>query len=166
MRRLAVCMIGALTLAACGGDDGDSTATSAPPVTTALLLRPTTVAETTTPAATTTPTTVAPATTMDELERNRTVNVFVDAARKHFACTTIECAFADATYERVKHLWELAGSIPGDDVEPLAAAIDEAFLGWGDCLVKASGTGGDRFTCTAEEIAVGNAIEVLYDSLR
>lgn len=164
-----------LAAAGCGG--GSS---AADPATTTIATTTTTtnVATTTTTVATTTttvaqmtvPTTTAAATTtIDQLIRNRTVNVFLDDAKAVRDCiesSSFDCAAAQATYDRLYRAWSDATKIPGGDVRALVKKVNETWKAWDHCLIDAAASGGDRFTCSDQEAAVTQSVLDLYDSLR
>lgn len=141
----------ALLLAACASGGEAAPAATDPPAT---ITAPTTTAP-----ATTTSTT---STTVSDLERNRAVNEFVDAAASNADCVAIECMFAQAVYDRYGELSTMAMAIPGDDVHVYADGIRTAYNDWTTCFASAV----DRFDCGDQETAVADAIDDLYDALR
>lgn len=155
---IATTLAGLVVLAGCGGADStaDSVAVEATSPTTSEA--PATTEPTTDPPTTT----AAPTTTIDELERNRTVNVYIDAAAVNAACTNFDCITAQATFDRYTALRDMAEQIPGDDIDALRTSVSRSFQGWVDCLDAAA----TRMDCFDDEEATLAAINDLYNSLR
>ncbi len=141
---------GVLVLSSCAGGSGGSDAAA------------TTEAGATVSVVASVPTTTNDA--VDELERNRTVNEFLDAAEFNASCTSSECTTAQATYSRYQNLYELAGQIPGDDILPYFTALSSAWDGFTGCLSTAESRF-ERFDCI-EESDMEQAITDLYNALR
>jgi ABC-type glycerol-3-phosphate transport system substrate-binding protein len=143
MRNTLVALAVVLALAGCSDD-------TAPPPTTTTAVESTGI--------------TAPP--VDPLERNRTVNEYIDLVAARNLCTTIECNFAQTVYDDYAAIVQAANRIPGEDVDQLTETVADDFEAWNQCLSDARESGGDRLTCGADEDAVAVSIEALYDSLR